>query len=598
MITRLDEIKNDPVMKFVLSEGIDSTCQRFKWERKKLEDYIIFTSGKYNPEYFEKYNLKIQTKAGTLISLIENPVQKKIQACIDSQAGKPIRIKIPKARRHGVSTKVQAVFYNDIFYGKNMQCLTVCHDMESARNMRMMFERYNDNIPMGRLGFKKTSEKMWKLQRPKDIGYLIDTADELDTGRSFTYHRMHLSEVAFYRKPEILMTGLLTAVDKNPNTMIIAESTANGMGGWWYDFVMNKNEYQLLFFAWFEDGGNTLQFESDKEKSELERTLSNEEKSLVDKYGLTFEQLNWRRSTIQNTFNGEEDNFRQEYPAFLEESFLTSGRPYFPVTKVRENVLKTQEENCKNGYFEWKDYGKEVEFVEDKDGWWKVFSEPSKDYNYRYVTGSDSAEGKIVKESEKKPDNSSCGVFDRLLNEEVATFCSSVDTDIFADEIYKASVYYGSACDCVERNSSGQGVLANLKKHGNINLYHKQIIGHENDQETEELGFQTNESSRDMMLTELRTWVKKDLFKSGDYEFWKECQTFVYNDKGKPMGAQGCFDDRVMKAGLEIQAALQAADLYPIEVEEKKDFIEPKVEDVIEQAWNNQSLSESPVAHF
>jgi hypothetical protein len=597
MITRLKELINDPIVKEVTDNGYESAVQKFKMELKAVKEYVFLTTCRYNPSYFNKHNLKIQTKSGTLIPLLENKVQRKIQDCIDSQVGKPIRIKIPKARRHGVSTKVQATFFGDVLFGRNLQCLTVCHDMESARNMRAMFERYNDNMLSGRVNFKKTSEKMWRLPKPKDIGYLIDTADELDTGRSFTYHRMHLSEVGFYRKPEILMTGLLQSVDSNPNTMIIAESTANGMGGWWYDFVMNKNDYQLLFFAWFEDEGNTLAFESDKDKLELERTLSNEEKSIMDKYLLTLEQLNWRRHQIKNAFNGQEDDFRQEYPAFLEESFLTSGRPYFPVGKIRENILKTQDEVCKRGYFEWKKYGEEVEFVEDQNGWWKVFKKPVVGFKNRYVTGSDSAEGKIVKETEKKPDNSASAVFDRVDKEEVATFCSSVDPDIFADEIYKASVYYGSACDCVERNSSGQAVISNLKRHNNITLFHKQIIGRDLDDETEELGFQTNESSRDMMLSELRTWIKKDLYKSKDKDFWHECQTFVYNEKGKPQGQAGCYDDRVLKAGLTIQASIQAGDLYPIEKEEKKEFVEPKVEEVIRYHEENYT-HESPVAYF
>jgi hypothetical protein len=597
MITRLSEIVNDPIIKMIRERGYTETAEKYKKTVKELENYIIYFNGKYNPSYFEKHNLKIQTKSGEIIPLIQNPVQKKIQDCIDSMAGKPIRIKIPKARRHGVSTKVQGVFYSDIFYGKNLQCLTVCHDLDSARNMRMMFERYNDHVPMGKLNFKKTSEKMWRLQK-KDIGYLIDTAEELETGRSFTIHRLHLSEVAFYRDPETLMTGLLRAVDNNPNTMICAESTANGMGGWWYDFVTKENDYKLLFFAWFEDAGNTREFESDREKSELERTLTNYEKSLIDKYGLSLEQLNWRRAEIKNGFNGDEDKFRQEYPAYLEESFLTSGRPYFPVVKVRENLLKTENESCKKGYFEWKKYGEDVEFVEDVNGWWKLFSQPDKNYKYRYVTGSDSAEGKIVKETNKEPDNSACGVLDRLTNEEAATFCAIVDTDVFADEIYKASIYFNSACDCVERNSSGQGVIANLKNHSNINLFRKQIIGKNLDEETEELGFQTNESSRDMMLSELRTWIKKDLYKSKDHDFWKECSTFVYNEKGKPIGQTGCKDDRVFKAGLAIQAALQAGDLYPIEKEEKKDFVEPNIEDVIRNAFDNRSYTESPVAYF
>ncbi len=597
MITRKDKIVNDEILRFVALNGYVSASEKYKLSVKELQNYVFFTNGQHNPEFFNKHSLKIQTKAGQLIPLIENPVQKKIQECIDSQAGKPIRIKIPKARRHGVSTKVQASFFGDIYFERNLQCLTVCHDMESARNMRGMFERYNDNVPFDKVNFRKTSEKMWRLPKPKDIGYLIDTADELDTGRSFTYHRLHCSEVAFYRKPEVLMTGLLQSVDYNANTIIILESTANGLGGWWYDFVVSDNEYKLLFFAWFEDAGNTLAFEDEKKRAKLESTLSNEEKGLIDKYNLTLEQLNWRRYTIENNFNGDEDKFRQEYPAFLEESFLASGRPYFPVMKVRENLLANQEEKCKKGYFEWETYGKESKFVEDKNGWWKIFKEPEKGYRYRYVSGSDSAEGKIVNDSKKEPDNSASIYLDRLNNEMVATFCAKVDTDVFAEEIYKASLYYDSACDAVERNSSGQGVLALLKKHNNINLYYRPIVGKDTDDETEELGWRTDESTRDLMLSELRTWVRKDLLKSGDKDFWKECQTFVYNEKGKPMGQPGCKDDRVFAGGLVIQASFQASEMYPIQTTEEKKVEEPKIEDVIK--WHEeQSVCQSPIAYF
>jgi hypothetical protein len=106
LITCKDKISNDEILRFILENGYGSASEKYKLSVKELQDYVFFTNGRYNPAFFNKHNLKIQTKAGQLIPLVENPVQKKIQDCIDSQAGKPIRIKIPKARRHGGSSGI------------------------------------------------------------------------------------------------------------------------------------------------------------------------------------------------------------------------------------------------------------------------------------------------------------------------------------------------------------------------------------------------------------------------------------------------------------------------------------------------------------
>jgi len=96
VITRKDKIVNDEILRFVALNGYVSASEKYKLSVKELQNYVFFTNGQHNPEFFNKHSLKIQTKAGQLIPLIENPVQKKIQDCIDSQAGRPIRIKIPK----------------------------------------------------------------------------------------------------------------------------------------------------------------------------------------------------------------------------------------------------------------------------------------------------------------------------------------------------------------------------------------------------------------------------------------------------------------------------------------------------------------------
>ena len=562
----IEQVKDDNVVKLVAKFGYEEAAKMLQMPVPEVQDYINRLTARHSPEFFDNAFLKIQNKAGELVTLKDNAVQAKIQGAIDRQIaeGRPVRIKIPKARRHGVSTKVQAIFYRDHIYQKHLNFLTVCHDLESSGNMRAMFERYDANFPSAwRPATTKTTPKTWKFKKT-DSSYLIDTASELDTGRSFTIHRLHLSEVAFYKDPDTLMTGLLRSVDKNPNTMIIAESTANGLGGWWYEFVTRDNDYELLFFPWYEDPGNTERFKNEIQRAEFERTLSVIEKTLLDDFKLSMEQLHWRRNEIENGFNGVEDMFRQEYPSTLEESFLTSGRPYFSATIVRNNLVSAKKKSPAKGFLEMEKDGK-VSFIHDRHGLWTVTEEPQEGYHYRYVTGSDCAEGKMVNETKKEPDNSACTVFDRLTHKEVAQYCGVIDTDIFAHEIYKASRWYGSACDCIERNSAGIAVIDGLKHKDDIFLYKRELLGKDEEKETVEFGFQTNVASRDSLLSELRTRVRQGVFLSDNLETWVEFSTFVYDEKGKAQGQVGCKDDRVFASALACEAEMQANEMTPIE---------------------------------
>jgi hypothetical protein len=539
----------------------------------QLSSLLIEKYGEIDPDFFASQNLRIRTKSGQLAPLVYNRGQKKIHAAIARQraAGKPVRIKLLKARQFGGTTDIQATFYKDFITTGHKQYLTVCHDLDSARNMRAMFERFHDNYALIKPKITKVSEKWWK-SKSKDSDYLIDTADELDTGRSFTIHRLHVSEVAFYRDPETLMVGLLQAVPKEPDSMIFIESTGNGIGDWFYQFIQANNEYELVFVGWNEHDEYRTPFESDKAKIDLERNLDSYEKALLDD-GVSLEQLNWRRYTIQNNLNGDEKKFQQEFPYSPDEAFIASGRPYFAVTQIRKELVRTERLFPVNGYFEWEKRGESVKFIEDREGWWTLYGEPVPGFKYRYVTGSDSAEGKTVIEATREPDNSVCRVFDRIENKEVAAFCSRIDTDLFAIEIHKASVYFQSACDCIERNSSGLAVIDALKDEESIYLYRRETIGKVDSDETVEYGWQTNSSSRDSLLSELRTWIRQGSYSSNDPNFWRECLTFVYDSKGKPQGQKGCHDDRVIAAALAIQASLQANEARPIERPKPKEHV-------------------------
>ena len=579
MLTDYKAFYDSKIVKFVTEVGFAKAAELSGKTEKEVRTAISLLRCRHDPEFFSGELLKIRDKNAKLVPLTYNRGQRKLRDAIDRQIreGKPVRIKLPKARQFGGSTFVQGEYFGDSFFGKHLQFMTVCHDLDSAKNMRSMVDRFYDNIEKPyRPVLKRKSDKWWRFP-DRDIDYLIDTADEVDTGRSFTIHRLHASEVAFYRDPATLMTALLQAVPDSPNTMIIAESTANGMGGWWYDFITGQNEFEQVFVAWYEIETYTRPFDSDQQMLELERKMDGADKNLLDQ-GVTLEQLNWKRYTLENKLNGDEDKFRQEYPATVDESFLTSGRPYFPVTLVRENLIKSEKIPICVGSLEWESYGEGVRLVEERDGWWKFFHEPKVGWEFRYVTGTDPSEGKAVDGSNKDPDFTSITVWDRYTEEDAARFTARVDEDVIADEIYKAGVYFGSACDCVERSSSGIAVLNILKNKDNVFLYVRELQAKTEDKETVEYGFQTNTATRDMLLADLKTRIRLKHYKSNDKDFWKECSTFVYDEKGKPQGQRGTHDDRVFSAALALQASLQAAETSPIVPAQEREVVEPDVD--------------------
>ena len=53
--------------------------------------------------------------------------------------------------------------------------------------------------------------------------------------------------------------------------------------------------------------------------------LTEKEKELQQIYGVTLEQLTWRRWCIQNNCAGDETQFIQEYPINPQEAFLSTG---------------------------------------------------------------------------------------------------------------------------------------------------------------------------------------------------------------------------------------------------------------------------------
>ncbi len=130
--------------------------------------------------------------------------------------------------------------------------------------------------------------------------------------------------VAFWPHADTHIAGVLQAVPDAPGTEIILESTANGLGNrfhsMWQDAVAGASDYLAVFIPWF--------WQDEYQRPAPEGfTLDAAEQDYQALYGLTLEQMAWRRAKAIEL--GDAGLFKQEYPATPAEAFEVSDDQSF-----------------------------------------------------------------------------------------------------------------------------------------------------------------------------------------------------------------------------------------------------------------------------
>ena len=559
---------------------------------------------KFCPKY-----LKIKDKAGNIVPLVMNKAQEIVLETIEKmiQEGKPIRLIILKARQKGISTIVEAFIFFRTTYKKNRKAAIIGHESDSTDNMWEMTNRYYDNLPMFLQPQKKHhNAKELTFARTKSE-VMFWTAEKGDVGSSHTVQDAHLTEVSKWRDAKTTLTALLQTIPDKPNTMVIMESTANGFGGEFHDrWLMAKRgqgNYVPIFLSWLIDDEYTLQFKTEEERERFGTNLDEIEKGLIDK-GATLEHLKWRRDIgLPDKCGGDVDKFQQEYPASDMEAFITSGSPFFDVQICSRNYNKEikplrvgnleplydgspeyvkQMSSERNAYYDLLPYLKEVRFIDDPNGFIKIFKEvklEEGEYN-RFCAGCDTSEGL------EQGDYDVIDVADRRLTvtggklETVLRWHGHIAPDLLAAEQHKIDMYLGKGVYFgTERNKDGLSVIIAAYKLG-LNQYYSEDFNKGYGETTDLLGFRTKVDTRMPGLNQLAEWVREGLFEDTDRDFWDECLTFVKDAKGRP-AAQGklknpgvhCYDDRIMAKMIQIAVHLWMPNYYMSKVEKVPEWM-------------------------
>ena len=301
---------------------------------------------------FARNFLNIRTKAGRIEPFILNRAQEYLHARLEAQlkeTGK-VRALCLKGRQQGCSTYVQARYFHKVSTQRGRKAFILTHEAEATKNLFDMTKRYYDSVPDGIVPKPDASSARELNFKSLNSGYAVGTAGNKAVGRSQTIQLMHASEVAYFPHAEEHAKGILQSVSNEPGTEIIMESTANGIGNYFYNMWMSatsgQSDFQAIFIPWYWQPEYTSEARKDEN-----HWLTEEEEEILGEHesnGLTNKHLFWRRRKLyefSNDFETARELFRVEYPMTALEAFRNPVADRFIkanlVTQARARVVES-----------------------------------------------------------------------------------------------------------------------------------------------------------------------------------------------------------------------------------------------------------------
>ena len=537
--------------------------------------------------YFQ-YCLKI-SEFGTkqMIPFQMNPIQKILHSVAEKQLKEEghVRLIVLKARRAGISTYIQARMFKYGATNFNKRCHITTHSKDTTQEMFNMARAFAENYPKHikpEMYYSGKSELWWGKKEGGGLNssYSLSTVEGSEV-RGAAIDMLHCSEVASWgNRAREYATGLMNCVVQGHNTEIWLESTAQGVGNYYYREYwradQSESAFRPVFFPWYMMKEYRMDFVDDNEKDKFMSSLGKEERygkqeetELLGRsvsydtldgevtFTVTPEQLKWRRYMIDGNCQGDLEIFHQEYPSYAREAFVASGRSAFDSHCLSQMYFEAEEyRNLYRGkrfsvpVNQFKDRhglsGMRYYLDPDPQGELVVWNPPQEGKQYRI--GVDVSEGLLI---DGKADWSVITVMDCENYEEVATWAGKIDPDLLAWVCTAIGRWYKGALLCVENNNHGLVCLKFLQTiHHYDNLYIEKALDERGQRQKRKLGFSTNMKTRPLILDHLRQIIREKILVIHSKETIDELQTFVVHANGKEAAQAGSHDDRVMSLAL------------------------------------------------
>lgn len=522
--------------------------------------------------WMREYLRIVPMEGRQLVPLNVNDAQLRVHNTLDMQrqAGLPMRAIVLKARREGVSTYIAGRFFTACHLNPQTFAYLVSADEAATDKVFKMIRLFYQKLPKQlRRRTDYSGRKEIIYSQPHGSSLLCGTAGTGVLGRGGLTHYFHATEFAHWPNAKGQFGGAIQEVPDDPETCVMVESTANGVGGAFHDMYMqamedwreskNLRNFLPIFLPWFifdryqmidaDDDG----FEVGRPGREaIPSEALDEERWLVDRFALTVPQLRWRRWAIKNKCQNDLLLFHQEYPATPEEAFVSTGRPAFPSGLIQQQRQRlADDQDVQKVWFVGDD---QHEPVLRQINCWTVRYEPLPDHEY--AMGIDTMEGILSDKDDDKSEQDYHGVaiYDRTANEYVAIYHGRGPQHELAKQCLWAAAYYNRAWVAPEL-PYGMVVLDRLREAGYENIYNRRTHeDHYTDMESDALGWKTTQANRNYMID---TWTAAlEDMTVGFEEIVKEMGSFVYDKHGKRIHLPGHHDDLLFACFIAYQVHL------------------------------------------
>lgn len=470
------------------------------------------------------------------------------------------------------------------------KAMLAAHKEKSSRKLFQKISYFQDYNPEQR-DFKYSTKTELTFEKPHYSSLTVATAGDEDLGRSENLQDFHGSEVAFWPNAAEAMLSVMQTIGDDNDTTVMLESTANGMGGEWYrrwcqaapanlapilehlgldsskgamelpSGTPTDTDFFAIFLPWhvFPDYSvRDSMVPKDFTPTTTDHSLFGDEAAEQKRYGLSDNQLLWRRKTIVNKCGGDIDKFRQEYPANDKEAFLVSGRPVFPLRQL-DSLSNRCCEPIIRGNIEYLEG--ETIIHDNPRGHLEIWEHPL--IGEVYAIGADTSEG-IISDT-RDTDSNSAHVIKISTREVVAKLEGRYDPDLFGNDLVQLVLYYNDAHFAFEmNNTSGGEVLSSVRRHYRFdelsNIYHHEVFDSDQERITKKMGHLTTSGNRGTLISDLKIEIRSMRISIFSRKTLQQCQSFVYNDNGKPEASPGEHDDDVMSLAITWMVALKAVD--------------------------------------
>ena len=586
--------------------------------RDKVVEEFIRIRQKHDFPFWAAMFAYIKRKGGgtDVLFRLKRPQRKLIKRLEKMRkAGKPIRLILLKARQWGGSTAIQIYMaWLQLVHEVGLNSLIIAHQGTGSDEIKDMFDRLVKSYPVEMLhelgdAYAPNEPKMVGVGKSGSIFRVpqrnckikIGTAERPNSCRGGDYNLVHLSEVGLWKetdgkKPEDIVRSACSGILLRPYTMIVYESTPNGVGNFFHkEYLAAKkglSQFEAMFVAWFEIEQYELPFENEAEKYEFAKKLfanrRNEEiKSdreepgtylwrLWEK-GATLEAIHWYVSERSKYTN--HGDMASEYPSDDIEAFTYSGRKVFSSEDVEQFRPACRAPRWIGEIYGSADEGEKaiegLRFKKEADGrlfmWHDVEKSDIEEVTDRYLVVVD-----VCKGHTKNADFADILVIDRLFMMDgeppvvAAEWHGHIDMDKLAWKATQVAAYYNNALLVIEsntletNNTKGEAEYILTLIH---EVYGRQLYARKQSAEDirqglpKKYGYHTNPLTKKVVIYNLKVVIRERLYIEREEACLDEYLTYVETENNVFEAMEGYHDDRLMTRAIGMQVCYHEMEL-------------------------------------